>query len=96
MAGIDRTVMTEEAIALRKGEFVEIEGVRVKFSERERLIVHLPEGMTGEQCDKWLHRNAARMGYIPVDRENLPESRSPRKPVKSNEDFEPLQPYTEE
>ena len=87
--------MTEEVIALRKGEMVDIEGVKVKFTERERLFVTLPEGMNGEQCKKWLERNAARMGYIPVDRNTLPETKAVRKPVKNDEDFEPLQPYTE-
>lgn len=95
MAGIDRTVMTEEAIALRRGETVNIDGVMVRFTERERLDVALPEGMTGEQCDRWLRKNAARMGYIPVSKPAAAEGKPAKRQSKDDDEFKPLEPYVE-
>ena len=87
--------MTEEAIALRKGETVNIDGVFVRFTERERLDVTLPEGMTGEQCDRWLRKNAARMGYVPVSKASAGDAKPAKRQSKDDDDFKPLEPYVE-
>lgn len=95
MSGVDKKIMTKEAIALRGGENVTIEGVNAKVAEHDKLSVTLPESMSGEQLQKWLERNAAKIGYSPIDRGVVQEARTQRKPVKNDDDFEPLQPYTE-
>jgi len=95
MAGIDKKVMTKEAIALRNGETVNVDGVFVRFTERGRLDVALPEGMTGEQCQKWLAKNAAVMGYVPVERNVGAETRQAKRPPKDDQEFGPLTPYVE-
>ena len=98
MAGIDKTVQTEEAIRLRNGETVTVDGVMVKLNEKQtKLHVIMPSGMNGDQLNKWLERNARVMGYKMSHRADpqIGGGSSKKKVVKKNEDFEPLQPYVE-
>ena len=90
---IDNKVMTAEAIALRAGQQVKIEGVLVQFTDKEKLHAELPEGMTGAARNLWLQRNAKVMGYVPVYREEMEPVISKLSTKQSVSVFEPLAPH---
>lgn len=98
MAGIDVKVMTDEAIRMRKGETVLVDGVHVRFSEKGKLQVVLgddDDGMTGHKLHTWMNKNAKVIGYVPLDPETIAERPSPKKVKGGKDNFEPLQPYIE-
>lgn len=95
MAGIDVSCMTPEAIRLRHGESLEVDGVRVSFTKKERLNVIIPEGMNGAALQAWLDRNEAAIGYFQIDKAAAESARTYHRTVGKDADFEPLQPYIE-
>lgn len=94
---IDKTIMTDVAIALRNGETVMVDRVKVKFTESERLETELPNGMSGDMFIAWLRKNADEMGYvIPANYGENNEIAVKGYPHKAaTEDFKPLEPHAE-
>jgi hypothetical protein len=95
MGTIDLTVMTKEAIALRNGEQVFIDGVHVRFTDTGRLDLEIPEGMKDNQLSEWLSRNANVIGYVPTMVEPRPEEPKPSVSARLGMEFEPLKPHEE-
>lgn len=95
MGSIDTTVMTKEAIALRNGEQVYVDGVHVRFTESGRLDLEIPEGMKDNQLSEWLSRNAKVIGYVPVIVDAKPDEPKPSVSARMNSEFEPLKPHEE-
>ena len=61
----------------------------------DRLVVNVPDGMTGERLLAWVNHNAGNLEYVPVERP-VTEFRPQKKIIKSDEFEAPLMPYAEE
>lgn len=92
---IDNTVMTPEAIALREGKTIRVDGVIVSFSEKGRLNVNIPTGFGGTMLEDWLRRNCDVIGFKPISVEERAMSVPVKKPRIKKDDSEPLTPYSE-